>query len=126
MSTTTATAQSTTTSRRFPLLESGSAAGAVAAVVTTLVAASSHAAGVSFADRTGQSIPVLAFAQLTFIGALLGVALAAGIRAGQRSRAVPSPALHGRLRSCRAWLRSSSASLLRPSGSWSSITSSPP
>jgi hypothetical protein len=35
---------------------------------------------VSFADRTGQSIPWFAFAQLTFIGALLGVALAAGVR----------------------------------------------
>jgi hypothetical protein len=44
------------------------------------VAAAAHAAGVSFADRTGESIPVFAFAQLTFIGALLGVALAAGVR----------------------------------------------
>ena len=84
MSTATATVQTNvqtaTTTRRFGLLRSGSAAGAVAAVATSLVAASTHAAGVSFADRTGQSIPVFAFAQLTFIGALLGVALAAGIR----------------------------------------------
>jgi hypothetical protein len=73
-------ATSTTTTRRFPLLKGGAAAGAVAAVVTTAVAAAAHAAGVSFADRTGESIPVFAFAQLTFIGALLGVALAASVR----------------------------------------------
>jgi hypothetical protein len=35
---------------------------------------------VSFADRTGESIPMLAFAQLTLIGALIGVAVAAGVR----------------------------------------------
>ena len=70
----------TTTHRRFPLLKAGAAAGAVAAVVTTLVAAGADAAGVSFADRTGESIPMFAFAQLTFMCALLGVALAAGVR----------------------------------------------
>lgn len=76
----TSTTATTSTPRRFPLLKGGAAAGAVAAVVTATVAAAAHAAGVSFADRTGQSIPVYAFAQLTFIGALLGVALAAVIR----------------------------------------------
>jgi len=80
MTTAVATPQATTTVHRFPLLKSGAAAGAVAAVVTSVVAATTHAAGVSFADRTGQSIPVYAFAQLTFVGALLGVALAAAIR----------------------------------------------
>jgi hypothetical protein len=74
------TAPTTTSTRRFALLKAGSAAGAAAAAVTTTVAAAAHAAGVSFADRTGESIPVFAFAQLTFIGALLGVALAAGVR----------------------------------------------
>jgi hypothetical protein len=69
-----------TTTGRFQVLKAGSAAGAVAAVVTTLIATGTHAAGVSFADRTGESIPVFAFAQLTLIGALLGVALAAGVR----------------------------------------------
>jgi hypothetical protein len=80
---TTATATvttTTTTTRRFPLLKAGAAAGAAAAVVTTLIAAATHAAGVSFADKTGESIPTSAFAQLTFMGALLGVALAAGVR----------------------------------------------
>ena len=76
----TGTALTPTTARRFALLRSGSAAGAVAAVATALVAVSAHAAGVSFADRTGQSIPAYAFAQLTFVGALLGVALAAALR----------------------------------------------
>jgi hypothetical protein len=78
--TVTRTAPTTTSTRRFSLLKAGSAAGAAAAAVTTTVAAAAHAAGVSFADRTGESIPVYAFAQLTFIGALLGVALAAGVR----------------------------------------------
>jgi len=70
----------TTTTRRFPVLKAGSAAGAVASVTTTAVAVAAHAVGVSFADKTGESIPWFAFAQLTFIGALLGVALAAGVR----------------------------------------------
>jgi hypothetical protein len=74
------TVTTTTSTRRFRLLKAGSAAGAAAAAVTTTVAAAAHAAGVSFADRTGESIPVYAFAQLTFVGALLGVALAAVIR----------------------------------------------
>jgi hypothetical protein len=74
------TATTATTTRRFTLLRGGAAAGALAAVVTTAVAATAHAAGVSFADSTGESIPVYAFGQLTFIGALLGVALAAAVR----------------------------------------------
>ena len=81
MSTTTVTSTTTAvTARRFPLLRSGVAAGMVAAVATTVVAATAHATGVSFEDRTGEAIPWLAFAQLTFVGALLGVALAAGVR----------------------------------------------
>ena len=83
MSTITATRTiptTTTTVCRFTLLRSGIAAGAVAAAATTAVAAAAHAAGVSFADGTGESIPWFAFAQLTMICALLGVALAAGVR----------------------------------------------
>jgi hypothetical protein len=81
MSTTAALTQTTTTTnRRFPLLKAGAAAGAVAAVVTTSIATGADAAGVSFADKTGESIPMFAFAQLTFMCALLGVALAAGVR----------------------------------------------
>lgn len=84
MSTISATATRTSTSTanttRFPLLKAGVAAGAVAAVATTTVAVVAHAVGVSFADSTGESIPWFAFAQLTFICTLLGVALAAGVR----------------------------------------------
>jgi hypothetical protein len=81
MSTTTASlALATTTTRRFPVLKAGARAGAVAAVATTAIAVATHAAGVSFADRTGESIPWFAFAQLTFIGALMGVGLAAAVR----------------------------------------------
>jgi hypothetical protein len=80
MATLQTTDASTTTGRRFALLKAGAASGATAAVVTTAIAAAAHAAGVSLADRTGASIPWPAFAQLTVIGALLGVALAAGVR----------------------------------------------
>jgi hypothetical protein len=80
MSTISATATRTTSTTRFPLLKAGAAGGAVAAVATTAVAVVAHAAGVSFADSTGASIPWFAFAQLTFLCALLGVALAAGVR----------------------------------------------
>ena len=66
--------------QRFPVLRSGAAAGAAAAVATTAVAVAAHAVGASFADRTGASIPWFAFAQLTFVCAMLGVALAAAVR----------------------------------------------
>ncbi|MGY2876347.1 peptidoglycan/LPS O-acetylase OafA/YrhL [Marmoricola sp. URHA0025 HA25] len=72
--------KTTRTTRRFPLLRTGAAAGAVAAAATTAIAAAAHAAGVSYADATGQAIPWVAFGQLTFIGALLGAALAAAFR----------------------------------------------
>ena len=82
MSTATATVATTTTTttRRFPLLKTGAAAGAVTAVTTTVLAAVARGVGVSFADSTGAAIPLLGFTQVTFVCALLGVALAAGIR----------------------------------------------
>jgi Family of unknown function (DUF6069) len=52
--------------------------GLLAAAATTAVAAALHAAGVSF-DVDGQ-IPLLAFAQMTLIGAVVGGLLAAGFR----------------------------------------------
>jgi hypothetical protein len=55
----------------------GLVAGAAASVVTTTIAAVASAAGVSFADHTGASIPIGGFAQLTLIFSLIGVALAA-------------------------------------------------
>ncbi|MDQ6525146.1 DUF6069 family protein [Nocardioides sp. LHD-245] len=55
----------------------GLAAATVASVVTTTLAAVASAAGVSFADGSGVSLPVLAFTQLTFVFSMLGVVLAA-------------------------------------------------
>src|SRR5215213_7213424 len=78
--TATQTTTTTSTTRRFPLLKAGATYGAYAAIATTALSVVAHAAGVSFADKTGEEIPVFAFAQLTFTCALLGVALAAGIR----------------------------------------------
>ena len=59
-----------------PLLRAGSLAGLAAAAATTAVAALGDAAGIS-PDIAGEPIPLLGFAQLTFLGALLGVAIAA-------------------------------------------------
>lgn len=55
----------------------GVAAAGVAAVATTTLAAIASAAGVSFADTTGESIPLFAFAQLTLVFSLIGVGIAA-------------------------------------------------
>ena len=46
-------------------------AGLVAAAVTTGVAAAFHAAGVSF-EVDGEMIPLAGFAQMTFLGAVIG------------------------------------------------------
>ena len=62
---------------RRPVWKHGVAAAAVAAVATTVVAVVASAAGVSFADSTGESIPVFAFPQLTVIFSLIGVGIAA-------------------------------------------------
>jgi hypothetical protein len=59
-------------------------AGLVAAAVTTAVAAAVHAAGVSF-EVDGEMIPLAGFAQLTFLGAVIGGALLAVFN--RRSRA---------------------------------------
>jgi hypothetical protein len=52
--------------------------GLVAAAVTTAAAAAAHAAGVSF-EIEGEMIPVLGFAQMTFLGAVLGGLIVAGL-----------------------------------------------
>jgi ABC-type transport system involved in cytochrome c biogenesis permease subunit len=46
-------------------------AGVVAAAITTAAAAAIHAAGVSF-EIEGETIPILGFTQMTFLGAILG------------------------------------------------------
>ncbi|MFL5334999.1 MAG: DUF6069 family protein [Geminicoccaceae bacterium] len=62
---------------RQPLWKHGVAAAVVASVATTVLATVASAAGVSFADRTGASIPLAAFAQLTLVFSLVGAAIAA-------------------------------------------------
>lgn len=52
--------------------------GLAAAAVTTAAAATVHAAGVSF-EIEGEMIPVLGFAQMTFLGAVLGGLIVAGL-----------------------------------------------
>jgi amino acid transporter len=55
----------------------GVAAAAVASVATTVLAAIASVVGVSFADKTGTSIPLAGFAQLTLVFSLIGVGMAA-------------------------------------------------
>lgn len=82
MSTTTQISTSTTSSAatrlgpRQSVGKHGVAAAVVASIATTTSAAIASAAGVSFADRTGTSIPIAAFAELTLIFSLIGVILA--------------------------------------------------
>jgi hypothetical protein len=59
-------------------------AGFVAAAVTTGVAAAVHAAGVSF-EIDGEMIPLLGFAQMTFLGAVIGGVLLAVLNRRSRS-----------------------------------------
>jgi amino acid transporter len=76
------------TVERRPVWKHGVAAAAIASVVTTLLAAVAAAAGTSFADSTGASIPIAAFAQLTLVFSLVGVAIAAVMaRKARRPRA---------------------------------------
>jgi amino acid transporter len=82
MSTTTlipthSTTSPASTAARQPVWKHGVAAAAVAAVATTVLAAVASAAGVSFSDGTGASIPIAAFAQLTLVFSLVGVGTAA-------------------------------------------------
>src|SRR5437667_4955833 len=67
----------TPTAERRPVWKHGIAAAVVASLATTVLATVASAAGVSFADRTGTSIPIPAFAQLTLVFSLIGVGIAA-------------------------------------------------
>ena len=62
---------------RRPVWKHGIAAALVASVATTVLAAVASAAGVSFSDSTGASIPLAGFAQLTLVFSLIGVGIAA-------------------------------------------------
>jgi hypothetical protein len=58
------------------LLRTGIVAGLVASAATATTAAVAHSAGVSL-EVSGEAIPALGFAQVTFVMTLVGVAIAA-------------------------------------------------
>jgi hypothetical protein len=64
-----------TTTRRRGLWKTGVAAGATASVATLAFSAVADAAGVSL-EIGGEAIPLVGFAQLTFVCALIGTVLA--------------------------------------------------
>lgn len=67
---------SQTTVVRRAVWKHGLAATAAATVATTGLAAAAKRLGVSFADATGATIPLLGFVNLTVVFSLIGVALA--------------------------------------------------
>ena len=71
-----------TQSGRQALVVPGLAAAVAAAVATSLVAVVGKAGGIDFEvpAGSGESIPVLAFANLAFVFSVIGLAIAAGIR----------------------------------------------
>ena len=62
-----------------PLRRATLTVGLGAAAAVTAFAAVAHAAGVGFTTGEGKMIPLLGFAQLTFVGAVLGGLLVAGL-----------------------------------------------
>jgi hypothetical protein len=77
VTTRTSTGAPSPTAERRPVWKHGVAAAVVASVSTTVLAAIASAAGVSFSDGTGASIPIAGFAQLTLAFSLVGVGIAA-------------------------------------------------
>ena len=73
---TTATTATVATERQ-QVWKHGLAAAGVAAVATSVLAVIAKAAGVSFADSSGASIPVAGFAELTVFFSLVGTGIAA-------------------------------------------------
>ena len=65
----------TTAAGNRPLWRAALVSGAVAAGATTAIAAVADAAGVSF-EAGGEPIPLLGFAQMTLVGAVLGLLIA--------------------------------------------------
>ena len=76
MSVSTLTAPPSVTRRTFSLARTTIVAGIAAAGIVTVAAALLHAVGVSF-EIDGEMIPLLGFAQLTFVGAVIGGVLLA-------------------------------------------------
>ena len=70
-----------------PLWRAALASGVVAAAATTTIAAVADAAGVSF-ETDGEPIPLMGFAQMTLLGALLGLVVARLCRRAARPRAM--------------------------------------
>jgi hypothetical protein len=64
-------------STRRSVVPHGVVASAGATAATTAAAAVASALGVSFVDRTGATIPILGFTELTLLFSLIGVGLAA-------------------------------------------------
>jgi len=81
MTTTVITPTGTTVRARtaHPLRRATLAVGLGAAAAVTAFAAVAHAAGVGFTTGEGKMIPLLGFAQLTFVGAVLGGLLVAAL-----------------------------------------------
>ncbi len=75
ITTTTADAAAPTTARRPRLWTAGLGSGVVAAAASTVTAVAAHAAGVPL-TIAGEAIPTLGYAQLTLVGAVLGILLA--------------------------------------------------
>ena len=73
------TVADTITSRAPSLWRTGLRAGVIAAAVTTAGAVLAGVAGVSF-EVEGEAIPIAGYAQMTLIGAVLGVLLAKAAR----------------------------------------------
>jgi peptidoglycan/LPS O-acetylase OafA/YrhL len=87
MSATSAQVPTTPAAGRQPIWKHGTAAAVVASVATTVLAAVASAAGVSFADSTGASIPIAGFTELTLVFSLVGVGIAAAMaRRARRPR----------------------------------------
>lgn len=81
MSVTTTTHPSERLARTTPsssLRRTTAIVGVAAAAITTAAAAALHAAGVSF-EIDGEMIPLLGFAQMTFIGVVIGALILAGL-----------------------------------------------
>jgi hypothetical protein len=66
---------STEAAETGPLWRPALVCGAVAAAATTAIAAIADTAGVSF-ETDGEPIPLMGFAQMTLLGALLGLVIA--------------------------------------------------
>ena len=87
----TTSTRNTDSSTAVPSLwRAGLAVGAIAAVATTVIAEGARLVDIPV-DIDGESIPILGFAQMTILGAVLGILLASALRrrsAQPRSRFV--------------------------------------